>query len=122
MKSIDRLEELSPLSSCTKFINGFKLFNQVNSSYFGSELHPEFKGKIATFVKDYMKLGISVTPIIEFWKITGQGLGPWSEQTGESVRHDLKETWKRYKVNDTDRKIYRENLLKAVSPYISKHL
>ena len=24
----------------------------------------------------------------------GWGLGPWSEQTGESVTHDFKETWR----------------------------
>ena len=50
------------------------------------------------------------------------GLGPWSEQTEESVHHGFKETWKRYKVNDTDREIYGENLLKAVSAYNSQHL
>ena len=100
LKSIDRLEALSPSSSCT------------------------------TFAKDYMKLGISVTPtlhtvifhIIEFSKITGRGLGPWSEQTGETVLHDNKETWKRYKVNDTDLEIYGENLPKEVSDYNSQHL
>ena len=77
-----------------------------------------------------MKLGISVTPkihtvilhIVEFCKIMGRELGPWNEQTGQSVHHDLKETWKRYKVNDTDREIYGENLLKAVSAYNSQHL
>ena len=82
MKSIDRLEVLSPPSSCTKFINAFKSFNQVVSSSYGSELHGGFEYKIATFAKDYMKMGISVTPkihtvifhIIEFCKITGRGV------------------------------------------------
>ena len=106
LKSIDCLEALSPPSSCTKFINAFKLFNQVVSSCYGSELHPEFEYKIATFAKCYMKLVISVIPkihtvifhIIEFCKITGRGPGPWSEQTGESVHHDFEEIWKKYKV------------------------
>ena len=62
LKSTDRLEALSPPSSCTKFINAFKSFNQPVSSHYGSELYPEFEDKIATFAKDYMKLGISVTP------------------------------------------------------------
>ena len=73
---------------------------------------------MATFTQDYMKLGISVTSkvhavifhIAEFCEMTGRGLGPWSEQTGESVHHDFKETWKRYKVNNTDRDIYGKNL------------
>ena len=77
-----------------------------------------------------MELGISVTltiytamfHIIEFCKITGRGLRPWSEQTGESVHHNFKETWKKYKVNDTDREIFGENLLKAVTAYNSQHL
>ena len=76
------------------------MFNQVISSCYGSELHLEFEYKIATFAKYYMKLGISLIPkihtaifhIIEFCKITGQGPGPWSEQTGESVHHDFEET------------------------------
>ena len=106
MKIIDRLEALSPPSSCAKFINAFKLFDQVVSWCYESKLHPEFQDEIATFAKDYMKLGISATPkihtvifhIIELCKIAGWGLGPWSEQTGESVHHDFKETWKTYKV------------------------
>ena len=76
-----------------------------------------------------MKLGVSVIPkircvifhIIEFCKITGRVLGTWSEQTGGIVQHDFKETWKRYKVNDTDREIYEENLRKAFSAYNSEH-
>ena len=62
LKSIDRLEALSPPSSCAKFINAFKLFNEVVSLYYGSE--PEFEDKVASFAKDYLKLGISVTPKI----------------------------------------------------------
>ena len=77
-----------------------------------------------------MKLGVSVIPkirsvifhIIDFCKITGRVLGTWSEQTGEIVQREFKETWKRYKVNDTDREIYEENLRKAFSAYNSQHL
>ena len=94
------------------------------------ELHSDFQHKIAIFARDYMKLGITVTPkvhavmfhIAEFCLMTGRGLGPWSEQTRESVHHDLKETWKRYKVSKVDRSIYGENLLKAVSVYNSQHI
>ena len=54
LKSINRLELLSPLSSCTKFTNAFKSFNQVVSLYYGSKLHPEFEDKIPTFARDYI--------------------------------------------------------------------
>ena len=72
-----------------------------------------------------MKLGITVTPkvhtvmyhVAEFCIMTGRGLGPWSEQTGESVHHDFKETGMRNNVNDIERQ-----LLKAVSIYNSQHL
>ena len=130
LKNVDRLEALSPPTSCIKFVSAFKSFNEVVSSCYGTELLPGFQCKIATFTRDYMKLGISVTPevhavifhIAEFCEMTGQGLGPWSEQTGESIHHDFKETWKRYKVNNTDHDIYGENLLKAVCAYNSQHL
>ena len=38
------------------------------------------------------KIHTVIFHIIEFCKIMGLGLGPWSEQTGESVTHDFKET------------------------------
>ena len=60
--------------------------------------------------------------IAEFCTITGRGLGPWSEQSGESVQHDFKGTWNSSIVNDTNRDIYGENLLKAVCAYNSQHL
>ena len=77
-----------------------------------------------------MKLSVSVIPkicyvifrVIEFCKITGRVLGTWSEQTGEIVQRDFKETWKGYKVKDTDREIYEENLLKAFSACNSQQL
>ena len=46
-----------------------------------------------------MKIGIPVTPVhavmfhvAKFCLMMGQGLGPWSEQTRESVHHDFKES------------------------------
>ena len=38
------------------------------------------------------KIHTVIFHIIEFCKVTGRGLGPWSEQTGESVTQDFKET------------------------------
>ena len=89
-KNIDRLEALSPPRSCAKFMNTFKSFSEVVSSCYGAEFHPEFKDKVAAFKKDFINLGISITPkvhtvifhISEVCTITGRGLGPWSEQSG----------------------------------------
>lgn len=130
LKNIDRLETLSPPPTCNVFINALRSFNAVVSSCYGSNLKPSYKEDIKRFRIDYSKLGISVTPkvhavmyhIEEFCEITGRGLGPWSEQSGESVHHDFKKTWSRFLVNGTDREIYGENLLKAVSTYNSQHL
>ena len=90
-------------------------------SCYGSELYPEFEDRL---------MGISVAPkiltlifqIIDFCKVMGQGLCLWTEQTWESVHQDFKEIWKKYKVNDTDRETYGENLLKSVSTSNSQHL
>ena len=57
-----------------------------------------------------------------FFFMTSGGLGPWVEQTVQSVHHDLKETWKRYKVNDIDQPIYGESLLKVVLVYNIQHI
>ena len=130
LKNVDKLEALHPPASATKFITAFRSFNAVVEACYGKNLLPDFQRRIAVFTMDYLKLGISVTPkvhavffhVAEFCLLTGQGLGPWSEQAGESVHHDFKQTWKNYKVNDVERDIYSENFLKAVAAYNSKHL
>ena len=128
--NVKRLEALKPPSFVEKYIVAFKSFNSVVESCFGKKLHPDFEKMIALFAKDYLKLGISVTPkvhavffhVSEFCLMTGQGLSPWSEQTGESVHHDFKQIWNNYKVKIIERPIYGENLLKAVAAYNSKHI
>ena len=102
LQNVDCLETLSPSSSCGKFVSAFNSFDEVVSSCYGTELHPEFQCKI--FTKDYIKLGITVTPkvhaviihVAEFILMIDRELGPWSEQTVENVHHDFKETWQRY--------------------------
>ena len=58
----------------------------------------------------------------EFCILTGRGLGPYSEQTVESVHHDVKQTRANFKIKDLDHSLYGEQLLKAVCMYNSKHL
>lgn len=130
LKNVNRLEGLSPPSQCENYVVAFKSFNEVVASCYGKELRPDFLDKIRIFTRDYMRLGISVTPKVhavmyhvgEFCALTGMGLAPWSEQTGESVHHDFNETWKKFKVNNVERPIYASQLLKAVCMYNSQHI
>ena len=130
LKNVNRLEVLSPPSQCENYVVAFKSFNEVVASCYGKELRPDFLDKIRIFTRDYMRLGISVTPKVhavmyhvgEFCALTGMGLAPWSEQTGESVHHDFNETWKKFKVNNVQRPIYAAQLLKAVCMYNSQHI
>ena len=43
IRNVHRLEVLNPLSSCGKFVSAFKSFNEVVSSCYETELHPEFQ-------------------------------------------------------------------------------
>ena len=116
LNNVDKLEALSPPIQCERFIIAFKSFNEVVSSCYSEDLKANYLSKIKIFSNDYMKLNISVTPkihavmyhIAEFCQMAGRGLGPWSEQAGESVHHDFNETWKRFQVNDIKHHLYGE--------------
>ena len=131
LKKVDKLEGLCPTNiNVTKYVKAFKALNKVVSSCYGYELAPDYQDKIRAFSKAYLNLGINVTPKIhavvhhvsEFCELTRRGLGAWSEQASESVHHDFKKNWERFRINETDHELYGENLLKAVSQYNSHHL
>ena len=130
LKNVGRLEALSPPTQCDNFVSAFKSFNEVVTSCYGKELRPDFHERIKIFARDYMRLGITVTPKVhavmyhvgEFCILTGMGLAPWSVQTGESVHHDFKETWSKFMVNNVERPVYAAQLLKAVCMYNSQHI
>ena len=77
-----------------------------------------------------MKLKINVTPkihagfhhIIEFCQMKKLELGPWSEQTAESVHHDFKTVWSNFNVRDINHPEYAKRLLNAIIMYNSQHL
>ena len=97
---------------------------------YGYELAVDYVTKIKKFSRAYLDLGINLTPKVhtvmhhvqEFCALTGRGFGPWSEEASESIYHDFKQTWQRFKMNDTDNELYGEHLLKAVLIYSSRHL
>ena len=45
------------------------------------------------------------------------GLGPWSEQTSESLHQEFTKCWEKYKVRDTDHPQYGSKLLQAVQTF-----
>ena len=112
------------------FSDAFQSFNDVVASCYGSQLAENYEDKIERFQQCYMNLNIPVTPkvhavfyhVIDFCKMTGLGLGPWSEQCSESVHHDFKKVWENFKVKDTDHPKYGPKLREAVCMYNSLHL
>ena len=79
---------------------------------YGQELHHDFGEKIENFTEAYLSLKINVTTkihtvmhhVTEFCRHTRRGLGPGSEQSSEAIQNDFKQTWKRFKINDTQNK------------------
>ena len=130
LKNVARLEALNIPEKYKKFVTTFNSFNNVVSACYGNKLDEDYLQKIKIFAEDYFRLGISITPkvhaviyhIPEFCEMTGRGLGPWSEQTGESVHSDFNKMWKLFKVNKEDTKMYGDSLLRAVQMYNSQHL
>ena len=86
--------------------------------------------KIQAFASAYISLPINITPkvhvvvfhIEEFCDMTGRGLAPWSEQTGESCHHDFNQTWEKFYVRDQESDVYGKRLLQAVQEYNGQHL
>ena len=54
---------------------------------------------------------------VEFCDWKKMGLGPWSEQTSESLHHKFTKCWEKYKVWDTDHPQYGSKLLQAVQMF-----
>ena len=83
LENFDCLETFDPPSSCGKFVSVLKSFNEVLSSYYGTELHPEFQCNVAIFGNGYFKLSITVESkvdavmfhVAEFCLLTGGELG-----------------------------------------------
>ena len=100
LNNVEQLQNLVPDEKAMKYVDVFRCFNQVGSP----------------------KLHALVYHVGEFCLLTGRGVGPWSEQTGESIHHDFSKTWEKCKIKDIDHPLYGEQLLKAVIMYNSQHL
>ena len=130
LKNVGILKELLLPSQCKLFIEAFESFNDVVTACYGKHLSLDYKDKIKKFRACYKKLNIDVTPKIhavfyhieEFCEIVKMPLGPFSEQTAESLHSDFKAIWKNYKVRDTGHDEYSKRLLESVIAYNSGHL
>ena len=84
---------------------------------------PSYKEDIEMFRQDYLDLNINITPkvhavifhIVEFCERVDTGLGRFSEQASESVHHNFRTTWQRFKD-------YGQCLLRAVNSFNTDHI
>ena len=129
LKRCKYLNESCP-SELQSYVQTFKAFDEVVDACYSRELKSNYKDKIGEFKKNYLNLGVNVTPKVhavmyhveEFCEIKGMGLSPWSEQTCESLHHDFNQVWQNYKVKNRDHEEYGQRLLNAMQIYNSKHL
>ncbi len=97
LKNISSLEERCS-EDLRSYIETFRKFDDVVSSCYRHDLAENYKDNIAEFSSLFFNLMISVTPKIhavmyhieEFCDYSGTGLGPYSEQTSESLHQEFK--------------------------------
>ena len=129
LKKLDSLEARCPVEF-RPFISAFRSFNDVVEACYGNKLADDYVAKIRRFQTDYMKLGISVTPKIhavffhieEFCEFSGMALGPFSEQTAESLHQEFEKCWENFYIKDFDNPSYPDRFLSAVKVFNSLHL
>ena len=126
LKNVDKLEERCP-PEFNQYVKAFRRFNNVVEICYGYSLAENYKDIIQIFKTDFLKLKISITPKVhavmyhtaEFCDIVGTGLGPYSEQTSESLHQEFKKCWKNCFVKSNDHTTYPEHLLDAVRTFNS---
>ena len=120
----------NPTGVVKNYADAFDSFNQVVNSCYSDQLKEDYVERIRIFSRAYNRLGINITPkihavvfhVAEFCAITGRGLAPWSEQTGESLHHDFLKTWEKFRVKSMDNPSYGDHLLRAVCTYNGQHV
>jgi hypothetical protein len=128
LRSVDQLSAMCPLPAL-RFASAFRAFNNVVESCFGNVLLPNFAAALNDFRSSFAELEIAPTPKVhavihhvgEFCRLKKRGLGPWSEQTSESLHFDFLQLWQHYKISESHLD-YPARLLSAVRVYNSRHL
>lgn len=116
------------------FTNAFVIMNKVvDCSFTSGKVGPELnvhldklnKALIALHeIEDIsvtLKIHVLKTHIMECLQFIkhNDGLGYWSEQSGESLHREFSQTWERYKINTIEDELYLEKLFTAVVEFSS---
>ena len=129
LRKVESLKERCP-DHLGVYVTVLKLFDTVVKDCFGSDLSKNYRKSIKNFSIAYRQLGISITPKVhavlfhveDFCEFTGKGLGPWSEQTSESLHQEFSKCWKKFFVKSTDNPVYPERFLAAVQHFNSLNI
>ena len=122
------LEKALP-SHLQTYTKALKDFDQVRRSCFGQTLYEDYDQAIRDFKDSFTELNIPVTPklhalfvhVRQFCSKQNLSLGPFSEQSSESVHADFKAIWKHFSV-DTNHPNFGRHLLSAILKYNSMHI
>lgn len=114
------------------FINAFKAMDKLVISCFSTKVKEDDVDKLAQEVRKHF-LATGVTESLKIHVATrhiqqclnfldGDGLGLWSEQSGESIHHEWLEVWEKFKMNSMTDERYVGFLKSAVMDFSSRHL
>lgn len=114
------------------FISAFKAMDKVVTSSFSTKkVAPDLeknveilrKAFLATQVSETLKIHVATKHLNDCLQyLSGNGLGIWSEQAGESVHKEFIKYWNRYKMNNIHDAKYGQQLKKAVVEFSSLHI
>ena len=140
LKKVDRLErELQNqggeiLLTGLPYIHVMRSLAKVVHSCFGVTLYDSYRSDILAFKESYLSLGITVTPkahilfqhATEFLELVQTeeeklGLGYFSEQSFESMHHDVKVLWDKVKVT-AGHPDFPEKLRDFIAAYNARHM
>ncbi len=133
LQNVDKLEQLVQVQNqfqVQTWVSAFRDFQAVVHGMFGMHLSDNYVDLILKFKASCKDLPITITPkihivfhhVVQFIQKSNKSLGHFSEQAAESLHHDFSLHWNgRFKRNQ-DHPDYKDNLLKAVVDYNSKHI
>ena len=125
MESVDKLEDEIP-KEFIPFVDFFRELGQLKDSVFGFTLDPYYEIIIeklrSTFsilkvnfgVTESVKIHIILTHITQFIQLTGEPLGPYSEQALEDAHSMFQVYWDRLLIKDLNSQNYLPRYQKAI--------
>lgn len=116
------------------YINAYKAMDKlVNSCFTSGKVEPAYSSHLNELrralesienVSKTLKIHVLLEHLEQCLQFidNDNGLGFWSEQSGEAVHHKFLEFWSRYKMNFMNDESYASQLQKAVTEFSSLHL